>query len=399
MIKRNIKLLSGNTAGAYAVLLCQPDVVAGYPITPQTALLEKITQFCANGLLKARTVEVEGEQSALSVLIGAAAAGARTFTATSSQGLAFMYEAYCRVPILRLPIVMAIAGREMDAPPSAGLQDAILVRDAGWIQIYVESCQEILDSIIMAYRLAEDPEIMLPINVIYDGFYLSHLSEPVEIPLPEQVRAFLPPYNPGPFRLDPEAPMQFPERPFAVPTGRLITEFRYRHCAALQKAKTKIEEQDKEFQQIFGRSHGGLIEEYRCDDAEIVLVTMGSCAGTAREVVDRKRKEGIKVGLVKVRVLRPFPKEKLAQAIKNKKSIGVIDRNVCFGWNSGTLFMELQGMQGAFGISIPMISFIDGLGGSDITLGHLERVVNITAAVARGELYEETVWLTLEGGK
>ncbi len=376
------------------MLLCQPDVIAGYPITPQTALLEKVTRFCADGLLKAKTVEVEGEQSALSVLIGAAAAGARTFTATSSQGLAFMYEAYCRVPILRLPIVMVIAGREMDAPPSAGLQDAISVRDAGWIQIYVEDCQEILDTIITAYRLAEDPEIMLPVNVIYDGFYLSHLSEPVDIPSPEQVQRFLPPYDPGQFRLDPENPMQFPERSFAIPTGRLVTEFRYRHCAAMERAKAMIETLDNDYFDFFGRRHGGLIEEYRCQDAEVVLVTLGASTGTAKEVIDRKRSEGMKAGLIKVRVLRPFPEERLARAISGKKAVGVIDRNVSFGWNSGTLFAELKAVPGS--AAIPMVSFIDGLGGSDITVQHLEKALAITAAAASGQRAGETVWVGLE---
>ncbi len=394
MLTKNVKLLSGNSAGAYAVLLCQPNVIAGYPITPQTALLEKVTKFCADGLLKAKTVEVEGEQSALSVLIGAAAAGARTFTATSSQGLAFMFEAYCRVPILRLPIVMAIAGREMDAPPSAGLQDAISVRDAGWIQIYVEDCQEVLDTIIMAYRLAEDPEIMVPVNVVYDGFYLSHLSEPVEIPTPEQVKAFLPPYDPGIFRLDPDNPMQFPERSFAIPTGRLVTEFRYRHCAAMQQAKAKIEALDRQYQNIFGRSHGGLIEEYRCEDAEVILITLGASTGTAKDVIDKKRSEGVKAGLIKVRVLRPFPEERLAQALRGKKAAGVIDRSVSFGWNSGALFAEIRAVPGA--ASVPMVSFIDGLGGSDITLAHLEKALAITAAAAAGGPSGQTVWLGLE---
>lgn len=389
--KGKVKLLDGNAAAACGALLCKPDVIAGYPITPQTSILEHLHRFRADGLLDAEIINTEGEHSALSVLTGVSAAGGRTFTATSGQGLAFMYEPYHMASTLRLPIVMVLVTREMDVTVTAGEQDAIGVRDAGWIQIYVESCQEILDSIIMAYKVAEAPEVLLPLNVCYDGFYLSHLSERVEIPAQENVDNFLPPLKKQ-SRLDPESPMHLC---IGIPPP-LLTEARYKQCAAFQTAKQKIDQVDREFYRIFGRSYGGLIEEYRLEDAQIVLVAMGSCAGTIKVVVDKKRETGLKVGLVKVRVLRPFPHERLAHVLRGKKGIGVIDRNVCFGWNRGTLAMELESALRSADALMPVVSFIDGLAGSDITVEHIERAVDITSKAAQGIATKEAVWLALD---
>lgn len=390
-VKSKVKLLDGNHAAAYGVLLCRPDVIAGYPITPQTTLLEHVSRFHADGLLDTELINAEGEHSAMSILLGASAAGGRTFTATSGQGLAFMYEPYHAASTFRLPIVMAITTREMDVTVTAGEQDAIGVRSAGWIQIYVESCQEIVDSIIMGYKVAEDPEVLLPLNVCYDGFYLSYLSERVEIPAQEDVDNFLPAlqkYN----RLDPHLPMHIG---VGIPPP-LLTEARYKQWAAFQVAKERIEQVDREFHKVFGRSYGGLIEEYRLEDAEIALVALGSCVGTAKVVVDKKRDEGVKVGLIKVRALRPFPKERLAHALREKKAVGVIDRNVCFGWNSGTLHMELNSALRNDGTTIPVLSFIDGLAGSDITKEHIERAIDITSEAAQGIATKEVTWLALE---
>jgi pyruvate/2-oxoacid:ferredoxin oxidoreductase alpha subunit len=394
--KSEVKVLDGNKAAAYGVLLSRPDVIAAYPITPQTPLLETLYRFGAEGRLDAETVEVEGELSAISVLIGASAAGGRTFTATSSQGLAFMFEGYFRAAGSRLPIVMVVATRELAAPDgvSGSQQDIVAVRDAGWIMVNMESPQEILDTMITAYRIAEDPEVLLPITVCYDGFYLSHLSERVEIPPQEEVDAFLAPLKEmeGRLKLTPDQAMTFSS--FTV--GELFAEYRYKHCEAMQRAKDKIEEIEQEYGRRFGRSYGGLIEEYRSQDADIVLVTMGSCAGTAKVVVDQKREEGLKVGLVRIRYFRPFPRERLARALAGKQAIGVIDRNVCFGWNSGTIFAELKGVLGEMGAKIPMANFIDGLGGLDITVEHIERAVEVTQQAARGEPFQEVAWLPLE---
>lgn len=389
--KESVRVLEGNEAAAYGVMLCKPDVICAYPITPQTSLLEHLYQFKADGLLKAEMVAVEGEHSAMSAVIGAARAGGRTFTSTSSQGLAFMYEPYIDASTGRLPIVMVIATREMQSPlgVSSGEQDIIMAREGGWIMINVESCQEILDGIIIAYRLAEDPEIMLPVNICYDGFYLSYLSEAVDFPTQGEVDGFLPPFRPS-TRLDPKMPMT---NPYCV--GELPVKYRYDHLAAMQRAKTKLEEIDREFQGVFGRTYGGQIEEYRCEDAEIVLVATGSCVGTARVVVDRKRDEGLRVGLIKIRMFRPFPRERILDALKGKKALGLVDRNVCFGWGSGALFMEVKAALFDLGTRMPLLNFIAGLSGLDITLRHMEMAIEAIHLAAQGKPYQEITWLDL----
>jgi pyruvate/2-oxoacid:ferredoxin oxidoreductase alpha subunit len=244
----------------------------------------------------------------------------------------------------------------------------------------------------MAYRLAEDQDILLPVTICYDGHYLSHLSTKVEIPDQIDVDSFLPPAKLRECRLDPERPMM--QGPFLG--GRPFAEYRYKHCLAMSHAKQKIDDIDNEFQKAFGRNYGGLIEEYRVEDAEVVLLAMGSSASTAKVVVDRKRDEGMNVGLVRIRAFRPFPVERLAQAIQGKKAIGVIDRDVCFGWNTGIVFLELRAALASLGRSIPMANFIGGLSGADITLEHIARAIDITQQAAAGEPYTEVTWLTLE---
>ncbi|MFQ6116718.1 MAG: hypothetical protein ACE5LQ_00470, partial [Candidatus Bipolaricaulia bacterium] len=249
------KVLEGNAAVAYGATLCRPDVIAAYPITPATSVLEHLYRFSAEGLLDAELIATEGENSALSALMGASAAGARTFTATSSMGLAFMFDAYLAASGSRLPIVMALAMREQTMPMvlAAGSSDAITVKDGGWIQIYVETCQEILDSIIMAYRLAEDEEILLPVNVCYLGFYLSYLSQRVEVPSQEDVDAFLAPLKEKErLRLSLERPLTFPAE--IAPGDPLLMEYRHKHCAAMERAKERLDRVDREFEKAFGRS-------------------------------------------------------------------------------------------------------------------------------------------------
>jgi pyruvate/2-oxoacid:ferredoxin oxidoreductase alpha subunit len=394
MAKGTVKVLKGNSAAAHAVLLCKPEVVAAYPITPQSPIVEELSKFYANGLLDTAFVEVEGEHSAMSVIIGASSTGGRVFSATSSNGLAFMFEAYFYASTLRLPIVMVDVCRELAAPNTVlcSQQDILTMRDAGWIQIHAESCQEILDAIIMAYRLAEDPDILLPVNVCYDGHYLSHLSARVEIPSQVDVGSFLPSREPPACRLDPDKPMM--QGVFLG--GKPFTEFRYKHCLAMSHAKQKIDAIDREFHKIFGRRYGGLIEEYRTEDAEILLLAIGSAASTAKVVIDDKRDKGVKVGLVRIRAFRPFPVERLAQVVRGKKALGVFDRDVCFGWNTGIVFMEMRAALNKLGLSIPMVNFIDGLSGADITLEHIEKAVDVTCRAATGEPCQEVTWLTLE---
>jgi pyruvate/2-oxoacid:ferredoxin oxidoreductase alpha subunit len=377
--------------------LSRPDVISCFPITPQSALGEALSSFVADGVLDAEIVEPEGENSALSILIGASVAGGRTFTSTSSQGLSFMYDAYLFTAGNRLPVVMAIAMREQVAPHGvvAGQQDAILVKDGGWIQFYAESCQEILDTMIMAYRLAEDPDILLPVNVCYEGFYLSYQSQRVEIPRQEDVDRFLAPVRESSrMRLCLENPMTFSAYTFP---GELYTEYRAKHCAAFERTKKKWDAIDEEFKGIFGRSYGGQVEEYRCEDADVLIVTMGSATGTAKGVVDRKREEGLNVGLLKIRMFRPFPRERLVRVLQGKKAVGVIDRNVSYAWSCGHGYFEIKAVLGELeGPSPRMLNFIAGLGGDDITPKHVERAVEMTCIAAEGRSVQPVTWFSLE---
>ena len=380
------KVLTGNAAAAHAVMLCRPDVIAAYPITPSTEILDILYGFQADGSIKSQMVEPEGEHSTMSILIGASICGGRTFTPTSSQGLFFMYEACIFAAAHRLPIVMVNVNRETTpaAVASSG-QDIHLVKDNGWIQMHSESGQEILDMIIMAFRLAEDPEILVPITIAYDGYYLSYRSEAVDIPSQEQVDRFLPPRRIVNPIISPDAPMTMQP---GLPT-KIFTEYRIKHMQAMQQAMVKLDELEREFQGIFGRGYPGVVEEYRCDDAEIVLLTLGSCAGTAKVTVDRKREEGIRVGMVRVRMYRPFPAEQLAATLKGKKAVGVVDRDVSFGWNCGHLFVEAKAaLNDLEGMRIPMLNFIGGLNGADITVKHLARAIDDVNGAARGKGYQ-----------
>jgi pyruvate/2-oxoacid:ferredoxin oxidoreductase alpha subunit len=393
--KGTVRVITGNAAAAYAAMLCRPDVATSYPITPMSEVAEQLSTFHAEGVMNAEMVEVEGENSAMNVVAAASIAGGRTFTATSSWGLVYMYDALLQAAGFRAPVVMAIANRETPGilAVSSGQQDIIATRDSGWIQIIVENCQEILDQIIMAFRLAEDYDIQLPVMVNYDGFYLSYLSEAVAIPAIEDVDKFL-----DPLKMQPQRPKLQPGVPLGCGTHGIeigFMELRYKHCQALQRALKKVDAIDAEFKGFFGRGYGGQIDEYRTEDAEIIILTSGGAAGTTRAVVDAKRAEGVKVGLVKLRLFRPFPRERLVKALKGKKAIGVIDRSVCFGWNGGPIYTELRMLSPEIGF-VPILSYIDGLANMDITIPHIERVVNEVNAAAKGKSYQEVTWIPLE---
>jgi pyruvate ferredoxin oxidoreductase alpha subunit len=393
--KGQVRVITGNAVGAYGAMLCRPEVVAAYPITPQSELAEQLAQFVSNGDLDAEYVEVEGENSAMNVVMAASVAGARVFTATSSYGLVFMFDALQEASGFRAPIVMVNANRETPGihSVSSGQQDMISTRDTGWIQIIVENDQEILDQIIMAYRLAEDYDIQLPIMVNYDGFYLSYLAEAVEIPDIADVDAFL-----APLKKQPKRQTLVPGVPVGCGSHGMemgYVEARYKHCQALERVKGKVDEIDKAFGDYFGRYYHGQIEEYRTEDADIVILASGSATGTARTVIDTKREEGIKVGLVKLRLFRPFPADKLISALKGKKAIGVIDRSIAFGWKYGPICTELRALSPEIGPA-PMLSYIDGLANLDITIPHIERVVDEVNAAAQGKPYQEVTWIPME---
>ncbi len=393
--KGTIRVITGNAVGAYGAMLCRPEVIAAYPITPQSEIAEQLAQFRADGVLDAEFVEVEGENSAMNVVLAASVAGARVFTATSSYGLVFMYDALQEASGFRTPVVMVNANRETPGihAVSAGQQDMISARDTGWVQIIVENDQEILDQIIMAYRLAEDYDIQLPVMVNYDGYYLSYLAEAVEIPQIEDVDAFL-----APLKKQPPRPRLVPGVAKGCGTHGIemgYVEARYKHWQALERVKNKADEIDKAFGDYFGRYYGGQIEEYRTGDADIVVVASGSATGTARTVIDAKREQGIKVGLIKMRLFRPFPAEKLIEALKGKKAVGVIDRSVCFGWKYGPICTELMALSPKLE-TVPILSYIDGLANLDINVPHIGRVVDEVYAAARGKPYQEVTWIPME---
>jgi pyruvate/2-oxoacid:ferredoxin oxidoreductase alpha subunit len=393
--KSQVRVITGNAVGAYGAMLCRPDVVAAYPITPQSEIAEQLAQFKADGVLDAEYVEVEGENSAMNVVLAASVAGGRVFTATSSYGLVFMYDALQEASGFRAPIVMVNANRETPGihAVSSGQQDMISTRDTGWVQIIVENDQEILDQIIMAYRLAEDNNILLPVMVNYDGFYLSYLAEAVKIPAIEDVDAFLAPLKEQPPRQKLVPGVAIGCGSHGMEMG--YVEARYKHCQALERVKAKVDEIDKAFGEHFGRSYGGQIEEYKTDGADIIIVASGSAAGTAKTVVDAKREEGIKVGLIKLRLFRPFPAERLVQVLKGKKAIGVIDRSVGFGWKYGPMCTELKALTADIGL-MPVLSYIDGLANLDITVPHIGRVIDEVNAAARGKPYQDITWIPME---
>ena len=391
------KILDGNHAAALGALLARPQVVAAYPITPQTPLVQHFSQYVADGVMNSSIVEPESEHSAMSVLEGASLAGARTFTATSSQGLALMYEPYFRASTMRLPIVMDIVNREMISPQSVwgGPQDSLTVRDAGWIQIYVEDNQEILDMTIQAFKIAEHKDVLLPVNICYDGFYLSHMTEGVDVPEQKDVDSFLPSYVPTHVKLDPNTPMAVDP----LTPGNYLQYYRELHMTAMDHARSVIKEVNREFAEMFGRDYFGLVEPYRMEDAEYVLITLGSLTGSARVAVDMAREQGIAVGLVKIRSLRPFPAEEVKKLLTGRRAMGVVDRNVSFGWHTGIIYQEIMSAVSALA-PIPSVPFIGGLGGEDLTTDLMSDAIrHVVAAGDKGSLQNKAVWLVDNKGR
>lgn len=371
--------LSANEAAAHGVRLAKPDVIAAYPITPQTTLVEKLADFIADRELKSRYMMVESEHSAMSAALGASMMGARAFTASSSQGLLYMCEMLHYVSGARHPIVMVDANRSIATPWNiyGDQRDAMAMRDCGFIQLYVESGQEALDTVLQAYRLAEDPEVMLPVMINLDGFTLTHTYDMVEIPEQEAVDQFLPPYQTD-YKLNMEKPMAL----CGTIGPTLHQEGRMQQCAAFEHAKIKIVQIDKEFGEKFGRSYGGLYEEYRCEDAEFVLVAAGSVAGTTRTVVDEQRALGWRVGLIKLKSFRPFPKEFFASIDGRHRALGVIDKSVSFGYD-GTVYCDVKAaMYGAAGTKVA--NFICGLGGRDVSKQQIVEMFEMLKDLAGG---------------
>lgn len=383
------EVLTGNEAAALGAKLARAQVISAYPITPQTVVVEKLSEYVADGELQAEFIKVESEHSAMSACIGAAAAGARAFTATSAQGLMLMSEMLFVASGLRLPVVMANANRSLSAPLSiwCDWQDTMAVRDSGWIQLYCENNQEILDSVVQAFKIAE--RCLLPVMVCYDGYILSHTVEPVDIPEQKEVDDFLPPYS-YPFTLDPEKPVTMG----AVGTPPYYMEFRYMLDQALLASKRVIEEVGEDFGRRFGRRYG-LLEEYRCDDADFVVVTMGSLAGAVKDVVDELRRKGKRVGVLKLRSFRPFPSEELVEALSNAKAIAVMEKDISLG-SFGALFLDVMTSLSVSDVRLPAVDVICGLANRDVTSGDITKVFDMVEDIAsKRRSVKETVWIGL----
>ncbi len=387
--------LTGNYAVAYAVKSVDVDVVAAYPITPQSPIVEKISEYIANGELDAEMIHVESEHSALSALVGASAFGARVFTATSSQGLEFMHEILYIVSGLRLPIVMALANRALSAPLNIwnDYGDAMSARDTGWIMIFDETVQEAHDAVIIAYRIAEHPDVLLPVMVTLDGYILSHTVEPVE-PVEREEALRYAPKRPRGYRpvLDPDKPITMG----IVSTPDYYYEFKRQQVEAMRNSVPVIEEALRDFCKMTGRCYER-VEPYRMDDAEYVLVSMGATFGNVRAAVDKLRREGVKAGGLKIKVFRPFPADLLAKYLGsgNVKAVGVLDRAVSIGSvTEGPVFNEVVTALALRGIQLPMVSFVHGLGGRDIFTDEVVQMFKILMEHAsRGQSATQTYFI------
>ena len=364
------ELLEGSQAVAEAVRLCKPGVISAYPITPQTHIVEELAAMVASGKLSSQFINVESEHSAVSVVLGSVAAGVRSFTATSSQGLLLMAEVVFNIAGMRLPVVMTCANRAISAPINIwnDHQDAVTVRDSGWIQFHAENIQEALDLHIQAFRIGEAPKIMLPVMVNMDGFILTHGMEVAEVPSQEAVDSFLPPYSPL-YKLDVDDPMTL--GPLVDPDSYMETHF------AIEQTHRDVLKliplvQD-EFIKLFGRSSGGLVETYRVDDAEKVIVAMGSVCGTVKDVIDGMRSKGKKVGLLKIVTYRPFPINAIYQALKNTPKVAVLEKAVSLG-SYGPLLSEVRSIFCGKKKSPSISGFVIGLGGRDITVDSIKEV-------------------------
>ncbi|MCK4461320.1 MAG: pyruvate ferredoxin oxidoreductase [candidate division Zixibacteria bacterium] len=361
------RVMSGNEAVSQAVKLSRVQVISAYPITPQTSISEKLSEICGSGEMDAKFVKVESEHSAMATLIGASSTGVRTFTATSSQGLALMQELLFWVSGARLPVVMVNVNRAMAAPWTIWCDqtDSVSQRDTGWLQFYCWSNQEILDSVICAFKIAE--ELLIPCMVCHDGFFISHTHEVIDIPEQEQVDTFLSPRK-AEYKLDTSDP-----RTFSGGTmPNMFMEFRYKVQAAFERAQGVIDQTYKQFAQTFGRDYRA-VEAYYADDAEILLIASGSAASTVYHTVRQMRESGRKVGLLRLRQLRPLPVEGVLNHLTNEATIAVIDRNLSPG-TGGVFTQELRAALHRNGEDCCIHEFVAGLGGRDITAADIEKI-------------------------
>jgi len=362
-MSNNKVAITGNDAAAYAIKQINPDVMAAYPITPQTALVQKFSEYVADGLVNTEFVTVESEHSAMSACVGAAAAGGRVMTATAANGLALMFEIIYIAASNKLPIVMPVVNRALSGPINIHCDhsDSMAARDAGWIQIYSESAQEAYDNIIQAIRIGENMQVRLPVMVMYDGFITSHGIEVVNFLEDKAVRDFVGNYQPNYPLLDTEKPLTYGP----LDLYDYYFEHKRQQIEDIKKSKSIILDVAKEFKEISGREYG-LFESYKLDDADTAIVVLSSTAGTVKAVVDQLRDEGKKVGLLKPRVIRPFPYQEIAEALSHLKAVAILDRSDSFGGFGGPLFTEIRSAMMEYGKMPENINIIYGLGGRDM---------------------------------
>jgi len=380
--------LTGDEVAAEAMRQVNPDVLAAYPITPQTETVQRFSEFVADGLVSTEMVRVESEHSAMSACVGASAAGARTMTATSANGLALMWEIVYIAASCRLPIVMVVVNRALSAPINIHCDhsDSMGARDSGWIQIYSENCQEVYDNLVQAVRIAEDKEVLLPVMVTFDGFIISHAMERVEILEDEEVRKFIGEFKNSHSLLDINNPLTYGP----LDLYDYYFEHKRQQVEAMEKAPAVIKRVGRAFGELSSRSYG-LMEEYKLKDAELVVVAAGSTAGTAKAAVDELRGEGIKAGLLKIRVFRPFPYKEVAQALREAKAVAVLDRSASFGAQGGPLFLEIRSSLFGEDRRVSVINYIYGLGGRDIKIEEIKQVYAHLGEIARGKKSKELV--------
>ncbi|MBE5954765.1 MAG: pyruvate ferredoxin oxidoreductase [Lachnospiraceae bacterium] len=378
--------MSGNEAVAYAIKQINPDVMPAFPITPSTEIPQMVSTFIANGEIDTEFIPVESEHSSMSATMGASAAGARALTATSSCGLAYMWELLYVAASDRLPLVLALVNRALTGPININCDhsDSMGARDAGWIQIYAENNQEAYDNFIQSFRISEHPDVMLPFMACQDGFITSHAVENIELIEDDKVKAFVGEYNPENYLLNADMPMAV--GPYA--TSPFYMETKMNQRLAMKNAKQVILDVATEFEKISGRKYG-FFEEYMLDDAEIAIVIMGSAAGTTKDAIDALRAKGIKAGLLKIRVFRPFPGEEIAEALKNVKAVAILDRAESFSACGGPVGSEVKAAMFDAGVNVKAVNYFYGIGGRDYTVESATSVFEDLMKIADGSMEPE----------
>lgn len=363
--------LSGNEAAAIAMKQINPDVVAAFPITPSTEIPQYFSTFVSNGTVDTEFVAVESEHSAMTACIGAEAAGARAMTATSANGLSLMWEMIYIASSFRLPIVMSLVNRAVSGPLNIhnDHSDAMGVRDSGWIMLFSENNQEAYDNLLMAHRIAEHKDVLLPLMVCQDGFITSHSIENIELLEDDKVKKFVGTYKPDHYLLNRKEPIAIGP----LDLQAYLFEHKYQQAESMRNAKKVILEVSKEFEELTGRKYS-FFEEYKLDDAEIAIVCMNSTAGTTKFVVDSLREKGIKAGLLKIRMFRPFPVEEVAEALSNLKAVAVLDKADSLNGAGGALFEDITSAMYVNKQIVPMINYVYGIGGRDTTAKDIESV-------------------------